>query len=370
MRTKLQYLENVVLTNPSTDYRLQNGIPNDYAMTEIVIDLSLRDVVAVAGLGVIPFGSPSTFIERITLQGQLLGKGFVTLFDMTGRQAFQFARFFYANAGFVDPDNLVVGAGAVGTYDIRVQYRIPLTGSFGPAGRMASMLPGNMFANPLILTIRRGNATSLGLNAGGSTQTFSAYGVGTGSPSVEVHRVIVEQGLSRQARVPILVTKTAQGPFTLTATLTDGQIGRLNTGRLIGKLWFQTGVQDLTNTNELASVTNAAITRLRLKQNTTTFYDALYRSLHYWANARRGLLMGAEELLTLQGPAAQTGGFNRWERVGEAWIDFVPEGNIDDALVTNLWQSQGQNLFLYGDVTGVANQQVEVISEEYERLGG
>ncbi|MGH8715518.1 MAG: hypothetical protein ACREA9_29000 [Pyrinomonadaceae bacterium] len=370
MKKSLAFLDNVPLPSASADALLSNGIPNDYLMWGLYLDVSFRDVIAVAGAASIPFGSPTTFIERITVEGQLLGRGRVTVIDLSGRQLWQYVRSVMGQVGYVNADDLVADAGAIATYDIRIGYLIPFV-SFGSVDmERATLLPGNMFSNPLTLRIRRGGLESIAVNAGTTTQTFSAFGSGAGNPSVNVSRIIIREGLGMPQRAPLLCQKSRQGPFTLTSSVTDGLLGRLNVGNLIARLHLQQGTAetDTGQNGELASGSYALVTRYRIKQNQNVIRDVIPRDQGYVGAFLRGVNFYGDAELTIQAPQAQTGGFLRGERVGESLFDFCPDGSLDDALNTVLWAQQGQNLLINGDVVGAANQQLEAITEELSPL--
>jgi len=371
MRKAFEFVDSITLASASTDYYLTNGLPNDYLYWGIYLDVSLRDVVGTAALASILYGSPTTFIEQITVEGNMIGRGRVVVFDMSGRQAWQFVRSL-GISGYADPDGFVSAAGATGTYDIRVGYLIPFAALGSVAMERATLLPANMFSNPLTLRIRRGGAESLGINAATSTQTITAYGSSSGSPVVNVSRIIVKEGLGAPQVSQLLCQKLRQGPFSITTSVTDGLIGRLNTGNLIGRIHLMQGTAetDVGQSGELASGTYSAVTRYRLRQNQNVIRNFIPRDGARYAQMTKGLPYYSEPVIAINGsnviaPGGLTAGFLWGERVGETLIDFCPDGSLDDALDTVLWAARGQSLLLYGDVTGAPNQQVEVITEEY-----
>jgi hypothetical protein len=366
-----EYLQTISLAARSTDYQLQNGLPNDYGYVGLWLDVSFRLVIGVHATAAPFFLSSLTFLERITVQGNLAGRGNIILFDMPGWMAWRYGTIMKSVTPYVDPDNIVVAAGAIGTYDIRFQIPVYFIASANPGGRFSSLLPAYRFANPLTLTIRTGAAAAaIGNVDTGTTYVYTAYGSGAGSPGVDVSRIVVKQGPGSMKGSQILCTKTVQGPFVLTATVTDGQIGRLNTGNLIGRIYLLTGLTDTTTPTVLASTSNAMLTRLRLKQNQQLIRDEIFQALHRYTPFALSLPEFSNQGMSAQGPAGQTGAFATGETIGEALVDFVPDGTLDDALNTVGWQAAGANLYLNGDVTGVANQVVHVMTEEYSRVPG
>ena len=370
MRKSLEYIDDVQLTAASTDFFLTNGLPNDYMTWGLYVEVSFRDVVGTAAAASVIFGSPTSFIERFEVSGNMLGKGRIAVIDLSGRQMFQYARFMRGVPSYVDSDNFVVGAGAVATYDIRIGYILPFVALGSIAAERATLLPANMFSNPLQVRIRRGGAESIAVNAGTTTQTFTAYGSGAGNPVASVSRIVIKEGLGEPQRAPLLCQKLRQGPFPLTANLTNGLVGRLNTGNLIGRIHMQVGVaeQDAGQSGELASGSFANLARLYLKQNANFIRNVRPRDQMVQAALERGLNLYGDATMLAQGIAGQTTGILLGERAGEFLFDFCPDGNLDDALNTVLWAQRGQNLLINADATGLANQQLEVLTEEYSAI--
>jgi len=366
----IQYLGGFDMATASQDYE-PFTIPNDYAMEGLILEVRFRDVVAVASTAAPNFGSPATFLERITIEGSLAGMGNRTVYNLSGRQTWQLGRLLSGIGTPVNPDDFIVDAGAVATYDIEQWLFVPFNAmGASPLAQMLTLLPGPRFSQPLTFRVRRGSGEALAEDAGGSTQTFTAFGVGTGSPRCEVHRVLVKEGPGKGARTRFLCTHTAQGPFTTTANLTNGRIGELTTGGLIGRIFLQEGVvASAGGQPELSTGRNDILTRLYLMQSESFIRNMQFRTGHMLSPWFKGVDYGAADLLTAQAPQAQTGGFLRGERQGELLIDFIPDGNLDDALLTEGWLERGDHLFLNGDITGVASSQLETVIERYEHIG-
>jgi hypothetical protein len=370
MRIVEEYLGSMDLAAAGGEYLFVGGIPNDYRYYGLLVDVEFRDVVGTAALASIIYGSPASFLQRIQVEGNLMGKGTKTIFDMSGRQAWQLARALTGCPPWIDADDFVVDAGATATYDISIQYPIIFPAMrTAPSHQEATLLPGNAMSEPMTLRLTRGGAESLGVNAATSTQTFTSYGAATGNPTAYIHRLIVKEGLGKAAATPIVCRKLRQGPFDLTVSGNDILIGTLNTGQLIGRIFLQTGTKetDAGQSGELASASNALITRVYLRRQDQNIRNFQYRHVHRFFPWFKGLDQGGGNELTTQGQGGQTGGFLKNERVGENLIEFLPMGNLDDALNTIPWPALGQRLQLYGDVTGASNQIVECITETYER---
>jgi len=359
-----EYLGQLVLAAQNTDYQLPNGIPNDYAMAGLTLTFRGRLTVGVAAIAP-SYGAPFSAIERIAVDGQFPKLGQQTIFDLTGRQTLQLNRVFEKKMPYMDPDNLIVGAGAAAAYDIQFQLPVPFWAvGMGHGSRRATLCPGNMASNPLRLIVRRGADVAIGVTGAGSTYAWAAFG-GGGAPTVDVTRWKVKQGAVGKGVPSVLLCKhTRQGPFATAAAAVDLDIARLNVGNLITRMLLVNGAQYAAAPTEMTAGTLANLTRIRLKQNSMPMWNFNFRDQH--------LLGGPDTLsgayLTAQGPAGGVGAFALQEMLGECLLDFCPDGNLDDALNTVSWSALGQSLILNGDITALALGEVEVITEELSRI--
>src|SRR3972149_1769452 len=130
MRTAPQYVGGFDMANASADYVKGSGtekviIKNDFRMEGLTIEARFRAIVS-TGAAVPAFGSPFTFLERMVVEGDLIGKGHRVLFDMSGRQLSQFVRAYRSIPLPVEPDDYIVDVGAVATYDMATILYPPL----------------------------------------------------------------------------------------------------------------------------------------------------------------------------------------------------------------------------------------------------
>jgi len=362
MKYDMQYVDTIFPTAYSTDFRLVNGLPNDFHYWGVLLDVCFPFEIAVAAGTALPLMSPFSVIERVLVEGNIQGLGKITLVDAPGRTlaaaaALISTRFPHYKWSVDDPT-------AVDALFARFLLPVP----FCSSGRMnaaedmvaRTLLPGNAFANPISLSIRIGPGASIVTPAGATTNTIGAV-------TIDVHRVIVRLGVGAEpVGQKYIVQRALQGPFGLTANLTAGLIGRLSVGSLYSRLLFQTGVEAVPPLFTVANET--AITRLYLRQGPQkTIRDYLYgtsRIAHSWL---QGYCPFYPQPVIPAPPAftplnvEDADGFPAL--VGTSLLDFCADGHLEESLNTLIWGAQGQALEVYGNVVGLANQTVEVYHE-------
>lgn len=156
--------------------------------------------IGVAPYAVVAAEAPQTIIQKVILQGTHKRFNQIIPINMTGATIFAWPRLFQerGNAliinGVQQPELSVplaqVGAnfGAVGGYDLAIQYTIPLGVMFGPTGRRSVNYflyqPQDWVGQSLQLQLFFGDASSFGTPGAGTTVAFSAFGSLQGSPQV------------------------------------------------------------------------------------------------------------------------------------------------------------------------------------------
>jgi hypothetical protein len=363
MKYDLQYVDTIFPTAYSTDFRLVNGLPNDFHYWGLLLDVCFPFTIAVAAGTALPLMSPFSVIERVLVEGNIQGLGKITLVDAPGRTlaaaaALTSTRFPHYKWSVDDP-TLIAAKFA--------RFLLPVP--FCCSGRMnaaedmvaRTLLPGNAFANPISVTIRLGPGASIVTPAGATTNTIGAV-------AIDVHRVIVRLGVGVEpVGQKYIVQRALQGPFGLTANLVAGLIARLSVGSLYSRLLFQTGVEAVPPLFTVANET--AITRLYLRQGPQkTIRDYLYgtsRIAHSWLEGYQPVY--PHITIPAAAPAftplvtENVNGFPAL--VGTSLLDFCADGHLEESLNTLIWGAQGQALEVYGNVVGLANQTVEVYHE-------
>lgn len=374
MRLDTQLVDTLTLADggdgAGADYRLANGLATDYNYWGIMLLVRGRAVVAVAGATLVPVLSPLTFIERILVQGNLQGFGRVTIVDLPATALFTLGAMVTGVTPMFDEDNLVSSAGAVGTYDFQVLIPVPFCciGKFNATEDMMrrTLLPGNAFANSIDVLVRTGGNDSIIDRAATSTVTMTAYGLATGSPTCEIHRIVARlgPGVGIPPGQKYLCQKVMQGPFVQAAALTNGLIARLNVGQLYSRILLRVGDLSSDSDPALGAVSNTVLERVYLRTGPqNVIRDFRFLTGHWAGDWFAGWNAGWREFIATTA-AGYTGGQATREFVGTAMLDFVADGHLENALSTLAWGAAGRGLELWGDVVApVATSQIEVITE-------
>jgi hypothetical protein len=210
----------------------------------ILVRWTGRVVVGVANYTTVAAEAPSTIINQIKINGTFKGTA-LTPIQLSGATAYAWARMFglrgsstYITNGGVttrvaDPTVPYSMAGATfgntGTYDIDVWYMIPTWPIVPQSNRARASVPyywlPKDWADSLQITLGLGDKTSFGTPAGGTTVTFSAFGGGTGDPSVQVFTRYAILGTLRDGFRSACVIRNEQ-------TITSGVTGVASNLRL------------------------------------------------------------------------------------------------------------------------------------------
>jgi hypothetical protein len=181
-------------------------IPKTLSMNRPLEGLMLRwtgrVVVAVANYAVVAAEAPSTIIDRIKVFGTYKGTA-LTPIDLTGATAQVWARLFGYRSSTVainatrqaEPSQpfqqLAANFGNIGTYDLDIWYFIPMWPMISPSARANNILPfcwqPRDWNDTLQIQLNLGDLSSFGTPGGGGTTTFTAFGSGAGSPSIQIY---------------------------------------------------------------------------------------------------------------------------------------------------------------------------------------
>jgi hypothetical protein len=266
-----------------------------------------------------------------------------------------------------DDDSLNDLAGAVGTFDFQYLLPVPFCaiGKQNAAEDMArrTLLPAALFANPLEVIITTGGNDSIIDRAATSTVTMTAYGSATGSPTAEIHRVVVRKGEAGAVRgQKYLCQKYRQGPYLIPNAQTNALIGRLNVGNLYSRLILRVGDLNSDSDPALGNVSNTGLPRYYLRLGPQqTIRDKQFLTGHFaqdWFEGHNEFVNGWRNV-----GIGITAGVGLFEFPGHAIEDFCEDGVLESALNTLLWGAGGRSLELWGDVVAGTLQQVDVITE-------
>jgi hypothetical protein len=195
-----------------------------------------RVVIGTANYTSVAAEAPATIIQRIRLTGTHRKYGSLTLCDMSGATLFAFTRLFNQRSNTLlingtrqpEPSVPYAQAGATfgntGTYDLEIHYWLPMCPILPPSAgsQQASCTPFLLqpedWNDTLQLQLFFGDATSFGTPAGGTTVTFTAFGSGSGSPTVTVETNYEILGPAANSGIPSAVVirneKNASGVVT------------------------------------------------------------------------------------------------------------------------------------------------------------
>jgi len=146
--------------------------------------------------------SPQTLINQIQIQGTYKGNN-LTPIKLSGATAFAWMRCFQArgNSSYINgtrqPEPSVPFAqalatiGNTGTYDLDIWYCIPTWPVISLSSRARTLAPyfwqGADWGNSMVVTLNLNDKTALGTPGGGTTVAFTAFGSGTGTPTVSLY---------------------------------------------------------------------------------------------------------------------------------------------------------------------------------------
>jgi hypothetical protein len=347
--------------------RLTNAATGPTMRTPPVL---LSPAVATAAAGVTPatvaVNSAVVFslIQQITVRGQHLKYGSQTVFQMRGEAAAELAAIMLPN--YIPQFTVSSNGGAAirfgpmsttlaQTNDIEFNLPIALFPfNCSPADSVMYCLhgpdwPGNLFVDLLF-------ADGTALATANPVTTFTAYGSGSGSPTVDIlsERPLLGKDFMARIRGAITyrITYTQQPTAAVNAGGGSGQkLSDLTVGKDTSRIFLKTGVQ---GTGESAGV--VAFGSLSDLIVTRTFFSLDNRGLRF---------QNALDDASLQDYMART--YGRWIPVGYKMIDFVQTPGIGPSNPKAAFGSSqltaARKYELDGDVTAAANQIAEVTQE-------
>jgi hypothetical protein len=193
-------------STPHTGAVTQTLIPKNLSMNRPLAFLYLRwrgrVVIAGASYSAVAAEAPQSIINKIIVQGTFKGTS-LTPISISGATAYAFSRLFgiRGSSSYIGTTRQAelssplaqTGAnfGNTGTYDLDVWYVIPTFPIVSASSRAQNIVPYLWqpadWADSLQVTLQLGDLTSFGTPAGMTTATFTAFGSGAGSPTVEIY---------------------------------------------------------------------------------------------------------------------------------------------------------------------------------------
>jgi hypothetical protein len=246
--------------------------------------------------------------------------------------------------------------GATGTYDFRIVVDLPAY----PFGVGAAVRPGFLirqeeWADSIAVSFDFGSQVSgavtgsLGVGASGTTTTFTAFGKGSGTPTVDLYVLPVQMGHLKDQVLPGIVSRTSR-PLTSVlqgagknATLLQLQKQRTS------RLYLKTGTA--TAPPAFATLDDTNVTAIGLQTG----------------GSNRNV-KPSEDIFAYK--ANQPIDYQREPIAGYTCLDFMESGNPDSSFPAQSTRvvGTGATFELVGDVTGEANGYGLVVQEQITHL--
>jgi hypothetical protein len=279
--------------------------------------------------------------------------GIFTINNQTGGEVQQFAPstplVYYGFQNVAGVATLATGFnGATGTYDYKVTIDLPAYPIDAPPGvRSGYILRQDEFKDSLqfkfTFTPSDTNATPQGLGTPGatSTLTFTAYGSGSGSPTLDVYALPIVLGDLRNSILPGVIQRSVQPVSGL--------------------------VQSTANNIELLRMQKQATPRVFMKTGVvggTGFYTSVSDAIVTAVGIQLGTDRNVRDVLDIfSHKHDQVEHYGTPPIQGYTMLDFVQSGN-SDASYPGDELGDGTTYRIVGNVTGAANQQALFYQEQ------
>lgn len=184
-----------------------------------------RVVIGTADYTAVAAEAPQTILNNIRIFGNWKNGQQVPV-DVSGASAYVMHRIYhvFGNSTFFgttrQPDPGMpfgqVGTtfGNTGTYDLEIYYRIPMYPSLPQSAKASAIVPflwlSEDWNDSLQVQLGFGDQTSFGTPAGGTTVTFTAFGSGAGTPTVDIGLVYYQLGGLRGQYSSAIVVRSEQ----------------------------------------------------------------------------------------------------------------------------------------------------------------
>jgi hypothetical protein len=253
-------------------------------LESIVLRYRARVTVTVANMGAVAAEAPSTFINKITINGTFKGTA-LTPIKLSGATAYAWGRLFGArgNSTFIngirqaEPSipygQVLTNIGNVGVYDIDVFYYIPTWPLVSFSSRAWESVPyfwqPEDWADSIQVQLDFGDATSLG-TAGGATVALTAFGSLVGVPECRIftqYCILGDFRPNTHFQTAAIIRNESQITAGMGAITANAQIQQLQKQKTTNVV-FKTGT-NLAGTNASVQVF-AALTDLMLDRTLIT----------------------------------------------------------------------------------------------------
>jgi hypothetical protein len=374
MQKQYKLLETITLLNSNGVNKVPYTPTRIPAPYKLIHGLNLtfrgRHAIGTAVATAVAAEAPQNWADRIVVRGQRKKGADVVIFDADSAFLHRYNHFLNGSVPTVS-STPALGT-AVASYDVEANVYLPFI-ALG-ANKVAPwkiprgfpgydpdptkgiiMFPEWVFTlmdsvrynNGIYLEVTVGNGMTFAYGGAG-TRTWTAYGSGAGNPTLDIEVCSINLGPYRDAIRPSLVKRVKKSLNTGVAVNggVDAKLFDLPDGNFISRIFTRCGVvtaAGATSANPAFDTLNDNLTKPRVKIDDTAISEEITRQ----AQAR---LKNAYSL-----EAFPSG----W------WMhDYVEDGSIWDALNTQTFPARNTRLELTGDVTALANQQIDVITEE------
>ena len=342
------------LFTPLTTLRSPTSIRTDRIISFLLIHFRGRIAIGTAALTALTVDPLRNLIQEIRVSGTHTTFGAAVPFRIRAKTQNDINRIYGINYA---PRDKVLKGGAAGTFDgtvanfdVDVFWQVPLFPVPTPL-QIAPLysLKGPDWAGNLFVEFDTADGTVLGTYGAGTTVTFTAYGVATGSPTVyvDVIRPLVTAALMNKIS-PAIPYRSYRPLDTVMqgASFTLGKIADLNIGKKFVSFHLETGaLQAATSagTRAYSAMSDGIVTRA------VASLDGKFLALPSSALSQQesDSLMGGQTLQT---------GYNVYNFCRET-------GNPDTAFPAETLTA-ARRFEVDGDVTAAAAQGAELVQDE------
>ena len=333
----------------NSELQLRNGIPQDFPLRGLLLDFRGRITVTDPGAGaagaLLP-EAPFSLINRIIVEGVHRQRGTETIFNMEASTLRRYNQFYIGQLpSYYNPDTL---AGAIGAYDLAFQLYVPFTlERVSPDQELMTLLDAQSY-DSLTLRIQSGSDDNVFNAAHTMTDAFTAFENAAGVPTVNVSRIVGLLGKDVNFR-PALVKRTFRDIDTAVLTGNDLHIADLQVGNTVRSYFLKYFNRDVAPQAPAAAAfytrSNTPLVRTRIKLNEVPIRDINFAELQSYNLFQYGI------------PEAN-------HQFGYGCFEFVENGDMDQGLVTFDFATRNKRLALTGDIVGVANDRLHIITTE------
>jgi hypothetical protein len=333
----------------SSSLQLTNGIPNDFPLKGLNLDFRFRMHITDPGGGAastLNTEVPWSLIKNIQVTGNHKTRGSEVICKWYGPDLMRYNQFFGGGRKpwYYNPDTL---AGAAADYDVAFRLYVPFSlQRVRPAQQLLTMLDAQNYSNLQLQVDVGAGKTDLFLTAHTMTDAFNDFEGDSGEGyCMNVTRIVGLLGADVNFK-PALVKRTyIEVP--LTTTMTDGIITNMPVGNSVANYAIKVGttIASVQHATTLPTDSSTILKRARLKLNGVPIKDMDWRDHQHYC-------MEAYNIVQAEYP------------YGWGIIDFIENGDINQALKTFDFAARSKTFQLCGDVAGAANQLARIYTTE------